>query len=127
MRGRRMVRKQIEDRQSVFHASTSGYTVAEYDFLAWIMNPRLKLKTSLAPWLTNGPTGKAAGDFLNVLLDITAVDAKGMEFHQLASIILIQPAAPVIGRKSRAQRIRTSAEPIVEIKEHRRTLGGGAQ
>src|SRR6202011_6088939 len=95
-----------------------GNAATQDGFFAAVMNPWLKIKTSLAARLANGPTGKAPRDFLHVSLGVAAIHAEGVQLHQLAGVILIQPAASVIWRKSRDRGIRTGAQPIVQVEKH---------
>jgi hypothetical protein len=65
---------------------------------------------------------------LDVPLRVTAVNAERVQFHKLAGVVFIQSASAVVGASHpRHRRVGIGAQPIVQIKEHRRTLGSGEQ
>ena len=91
--------------------------------------------------LLDRPAGERARHLGDVLLRVAAVDAERVQLHQLARVVLVQPArrawrcrragiagmAGVERRRRRAHRGRAcgrsvGAHPVVEIEEHRRAL-----
>ena len=110
------------------------------------------------PWrgLLDRPARERARDFDDVLLRIAAIDAKRVQLHQLAPVVLVEPAllplrprsgsaaSSGIGRRPRPRRrapgdmprssrsrlvvrVGIRALPVVEIEEHRRALRGRAE
>src|ERR1700739_2259933 len=63
----------------------------------WIMKALVKPELRIALRLPDGPAGETARHFDDVLLRIPAVNAKRMQFHQLAAVILIQAALLLFG------------------------------
>src|SRR5262249_32260756 len=86
-------------------------------------DPRLEIKTPFAPRLANCPAGQATSNLLDVALRVAAVNAKGVQFHELTGVVFIESPAAVVGAAHpRGRRVGIGAQPIVEIKEHRWTL-----
>jgi hypothetical protein len=54
--------------------------------------PRLGRLARLGLWRQDRPTGEGAGDLDDVLLGVAAVDAEGVELHQLAGVVLVDAA-----------------------------------
>ena len=115
--------KEINDAQAVFHSSSRRDAIAENDLLAVVVDPRFEIEAAFAARLADRPAGQATGHLLDVPLGITAIDAKRVQFHKLAGVVFIQSPSPVVGASHpRGRRVGIGAQPIVEIKEHRRTL-----
>src|SRR5947208_7191988 len=98
--------------------------------------------------LINRPSREAARHFRDVFLRVTAVDAKRVQLHQFASVVLVQPAlvflrlriahwtrrpgpaessaAPLLARRAlhglSLPPPWISAQKIVQVKKHRRAL-----
>ena len=53
----------------------------------------VEFEIAAAPRIANGPAGEAAGHFGYVLLGVSAIDAEGVQFHQLAAVVFIQALA----------------------------------
>src|SRR5258708_6262461 len=70
----------------------------------------------------DGPTGEAARHFDNVLLRIAAVYAERVQFQQLAAVVLVQSSFWLSTTPHRRS-VRRNRLPVVQIKQHRRTLG----
>src|SRR6185295_2521047 len=92
LRGGRMACQKIDDLNTVVHAAERD-PPPQHDFLARIVQAWLETKLGIAARPQKRPAGKAARDFTHVLLRVAAIDAKSMKFHQLASVIFIEPAA----------------------------------
>src|ERR1051326_6054625 len=149
-----MMGENVEHHQSVFHAATGGNLMTENNLLAvvvcaWVEKERTGSSPhgiaesgvaltitrqdhghccGAAARLKDRPTGKAARHFLAVLLRVTTVDAERVQFHQLARVVLVDAASLLLLRsensRTTAARIRTHALKVIEIKQHRRALGG---
>src|ERR1700733_1802347 len=93
--------------------------------------------------LLKSPAGEDLGNFRDIFLRVTTVDTECVQFHQLASVILVQAIAlalrlfrrwislvigtpPVFvcvpGNAVSDVGIRSHAEPVVEIEQHGGTL-----
>jgi hypothetical protein len=59
------------------------------------------------------PAGEGAGDLDDVLLAVAAVDAQGVELHQLAGVVLVDPLLPLLLRREGRAR-----EPVLARREH---------
>src|ERR1051325_621502 len=83
---------------------------------------------SAAARLENGPTGKAARYLLHVFLRVTAINSERVQFHQLARVVFVDAASLLLLRpedsRTTTTGIGTHALEVVEIKKHRRALGG---
>jgi hypothetical protein len=102
-------------------------TGTEHDLFALVVNARLETEARFAARLANRPAGKTARDFVHVLLRVAAVDPQSMKLHQLARVVLVEPAPAIIRSHLRRGGVRTGAQPIVQIKKHRGALRRGAQ
>src|SRR6516162_1553828 len=130
------------------------------------MQLRLEDEPPAVARFLQGPAGKYASNFSDVLLRVTPVHAEGMQLHKLAGVVFIQPIASLrlsllgaigLGRSLRSRgwirhrprskgavdpvssgirlrrtprrplRIRPFALPVVQVKQHRRTLSGRHQ
>ena len=63
----------------------------------------------------DGPTREAARDFLHVLLRVTAVDAEGMQLHQLACVIFVDAASLLLLLRSLLLRVVTHSQVTQRI------------
>src|SRR6266849_6390779 len=108
------------------------------------MHTRLKPEAATFFRLFDGPTREHLGNFGDVFLRVSAVDAESVKLHQLAAIVFVQAAChlsfsverPILntpiaaflvasGRDSQSNvRAGTYAQPVVEVKQHRGTLRG---
>ena len=72
---------------------------------------------------------KQTRHFPYVLLRVAAIDAQGVEFHQLARIVFVQAAAFRLRAQAfcLGRRVGRDAQPIIQIEEHGRTLRGGGE
>ena len=72
---------------------------------------------------TDGPAGQDARQRDHVGLAVAAIDAQRVQLHEFARVILVQPLELAPRPRAAGRRV----EPVVEIEQHRRMLGGGAQ
>ena len=125
-RGRRVRGEDIEYTLAVLLAAATVDPMPQDHLLAVIMNPRLELEASALPGHFNRPTGECAGYVLHVLLGVAAVHAERMQFHELAGVIFVEPArrptSPVL-----PVLVRRRTLPVIEVEEHRRTVGRRAK
>ena len=144
--------------------------VPEHALGAGLVHALVELEVAAALWLRDGPPGEALGHLDHVLLAVAAVHAQGVQFHQLAGVVLVQPAALLplrlallprlrcLGGRARRPRralgiaegpsqhaavaaeaappagaiagevgVGAHAQPVVQVEEHGRALGGGFQ
>src|SRR5262249_48791330 len=87
-----MPRENIDHPHSVTDPTARRDCVAENRLASAVVHPRTKHKSASLKGSIDCPAGKASSYFLYVLLCITAVDAKRVKLHQLARIVLIDPA-----------------------------------
>src|SRR5947208_320297 len=98
-------------------------------------------KVKPPPWfgLLQSPSGENSRDLSDIFLSVAAVDSERVQFHKLAPIVFIQAGtpslallynqrtvscAPSIAFRNSVRNIgvRSHAQPIVQIEQHRRTL-----
>ena len=81
---------------------------------------------TLVEWLDR-PAGKDPGHLSHIILAIAAIDTERVQLHQFAAIVFIESPRSGLRRLPRLHtgglRVRPNAEPVVEVEEHRRTLG----
>ena len=77
---------------TIVHATAGWNDVAEYNFLAFIVQLVVVEKAASFARLENGPAGEAARHLRYILLRITAVHAERVQLHQLAAVVFIQAA-----------------------------------
>src|SRR5271170_1351269 len=109
----------------------------EYKLGPGFVHSRIELEATALGGLVDGPSGKNFGHLGDILLRVAAVDAQGMEFEQLASVIFVQtiaalgriwsrvgaPVGPGMGRNSQSlRRVRPHAQPVVQVKQQCRAL-----
>src|SRR5262245_9662738 len=103
------MREDVEHHQAVLDSAPRRNLVAQDYLLAVVVYALVKKEAagiatcaftrhrihrrSTAARLEDGPAGKTARDFLNVLLCVTAVNAECVQFHELARVVLIDPAS----------------------------------
>ena len=118
-RGRWMKRHEVEHAINVRRAEAGTDGLAEDNFRAVVVEVLPKFDAALVEQFlgTHGPAGEAAGDFHHVALRVAAVDAEGVQLHQLAGVILVGLFAGVVA----------AIHAPVEIPEHRGTERGGAE
>src|SRR5437667_12684725 len=92
--------QKVEDLQSIVHSAARRNPVAQDRFLTGIVNPWLEIELRCALRPSNGPAGEATRDFLHVFLRVTAVDAKRVEFHQLALVCYVEAVYSFIRHQS---------------------------
>src|SRR5579862_6039880 len=118
--------------------------MAENKFWSGLVLARVELKSATLKWFVDGPSGEHLRDFRDIALGVPAVDAERVQFEQFAPVILVEAAVCFLpgvrcgksgittravgpGTRRDAERlhgIRPDAQPIVEIKQHRRTFRG---
>src|SRR6185436_12432590 len=79
----------VEHFLAFLHAATSGELASENDLLVRIVDRRIELE--LAAGALERPAGERARNVDHVLLGVPAVHAEGVELHQLAGVVLVQP------------------------------------
>src|SRR5207245_8343158 len=89
--------------------------------------------------LLQSPSGENSRDLSDIFLSVAAVDSECVQFHKLAPVVFIQAGTPslallynqrtvscapaIVFRNSvRNFGVRSHAQPIVQIEQHRRTL-----
>src|SRR5690349_11152818 len=77
-------------------AVTGGELLSEDHLLARVGDRRVE--DVFAGLSIECPSGERARDFLHVLLGVPAVDAERVQFHQLASVVLVQAATAALLR-----------------------------
>ncbi len=82
----------VEHALAIVHAAAGFDRVAEHDLFAAVVARRREHEPRSLARL-HRPTGERASDVDDVLLCVAAVDAEGMQLHQLAGVILVDPAA----------------------------------
>src|SRR5579863_324187 len=92
----RIAGKQIEHLFPIPHPAGIDL-VPENHLRIRIMEALVKPKLRVSLGLANGPAGETARHLNDVFLRISAVNAKRMQFHQLAAVILIQTALLFFG------------------------------
>jgi len=71
------------------------------------------------------PAGEAARDLDHVLLRVAAVHSEGVQLHELAGVVLVEPHAPARVGAAGHHEVGARAEPVVEVEEHRGMTRGG--
>src|SRR6266700_4544101 len=151
-----MMRQQVQHLHSFFLPVLFD-PLAEDNFLARLMAALFETEVSTFARLANCPAREDARYFRDIILRVTAIDAEGVQFHQLASVVFIQAVTigfalrwPLVFGKTgcsetssasvssttvprvapqskRLIRIRSNAQPVIKIKEHGRALRSGHQ
>src|SRR5579863_2186886 len=85
-----MRRENVKNLQAVAEAAPRGDVMAEHGLGTVVVQARIKKELRFALRLAQGPAGEAARHFNHVPLGIAAVDAQGVKFHELATIVLIE-------------------------------------
>ncbi len=117
--------------------------MAQYDLLPCIVDPGAEAESASLLTAGNRPAGQCAGDIDHILLGVAPIHTKCVQLEELAAVILVEAgcaparrwgsvpvgigagqhtAAPRPGFQRRLGAVR-DAFPIVEIEQHRRTLG----
>ncbi len=132
-------------RLAAFLLSARFDAMPQHVLVSGFMHPFLESEAAALFGLLQGPSGEDTGDLSNIFLGIAAVHTERVEFQQFAAIVLIQAAALAFGLLHRGGtalpgrpapvvivvalwdavgeiRIRSYAQPVVEIEEHGRTL-----
>jgi len=60
--------------------------------LAAVVELGVELELPAVSAAAHSPSGETSGNFGNVLLSVSAVDAKRVKLHQLTGVVLIQPS-----------------------------------
>ena len=145
------MRQQIDHVFAVAHA-TGVNLLPQHDLGIGIVHAVIEFECCLLLGLLDRPPGEAARHFGDIFLGVPTIDAQRVQLHQLAAVIFVQPArvfllllrhrrgrpglpvaapARLLAHSSfgcgavRGSRVR--AKEIVEIKQHRRTLGRRGQ
>src|SRR6185295_15378986 len=135
LRRRRMARKDVEHRQTIFDSTACGNLVTQNCLLAVIVRAvveeeRSCISTSCfshhrihcratAARLEDGPTSKTTSYFLHVFLRVATLDAECVELHQLARVVFVDTTPLLLLRHSQPLHgVGTDALKVVEIKEH---------
>ena len=144
------MQQQVEHLLAVFHPARVNF-LAQHVLGIRIVQPLVEFESRVATRLVNCPSGEAARHLGHVFLRVAAVHAQRVQLHQLARVILIQPAlisflrllrirhrrrpapphsprsvAPSLAhgafRSDALRRARVRAQPVVQVKQHRRAL-----
>ena len=91
LRGRGMMRQDVDHLQPVLLAAARGNLVAQHDLLAGIVHEAGEHEFGLRVGLPDGPAGEAARHRDHVLLGVAAVHAERVQFHHLAAVVLVEP------------------------------------
>src|ERR1700731_465562 len=86
-----ILRQEIEDLLSILDPA-AFYIFSEYALWAGIVNSLVEIKYRIFARRRNRPSRERARDFDHVFLLVSAIDAQGVQLHQLAAIIFIQAA-----------------------------------
>ncbi len=118
-RRRRMPRHGLEQDLGIALASARGDLDAEHALAPVVVLVGVELDDRLAEavLVAHRPTGQTARGLHHVLLRVAAVHAERVQLEQLARVVLVRPL------DRRALHVRAS----VEVPEHRRAGGRGAQ
>src|ERR1700693_964052 len=101
---------------------------------AWI-----ELEAAALRRVINGPSRKNFGSLGDVALRVTAIYAQRVQLQQFAAVLFIEPGGALAslwprpritvrvrtGMRRNSQsprRVRTHAQPVVQVKQHRRTF-----
>src|SRR5439155_10649761 len=104
---------------AVVRAAARGYPQAEDGLLAAVVHERTEDEARGVARTVDRPARERARHLGDVLLRVAAVDAERVQLHQLARVVLVEAGAlAAIGPEPRRE-VRSRAEPVVEVKEHR--------
>src|SRR6478672_9061887 len=103
-----MTGKDVQNLFAIFYASPSAQRVPEHCFRQRVMLLATKREHTWFARRRDGPTRECARYLDDIVLRIPAIDAKRMELQQLAGVVLIESIL--------------SAQVVVEIKQHGRTV-----
>ncbi len=131
MRRDRAIRKQMQNLHA-FRLAVEGELMPQGDFLSGLVTARVKGVISALVGPLNVPAGKDLRHLGDVALRVSAVDAEGVEFHQLARVVFIEShrtrfsglAVHAHLGTPRGEGMRTDALGLVEIEEHGGALRG---
>ena len=151
-----MAREKIQHRVTFLFAASGREFLTQNHLRAGIMRFRAEQKAAAIGTARQCPSRQGVRDLDDILLGVAAIDTHRMQFHQLAGVILIEPAltlpelrdlrtllrdrdrncgrassgnATLHGRnlaKRRASAVSNTL-PIVQVVQHCRTLGDRAQ
>src|SRR2546425_8592816 len=113
--------------------------VPEKDLVARLVNPLFKSKAAALLGLFKSPSGKTSRALSDIFLSVAAVDSERVQFHKLAPVVFIQAGTPSLAlpynrwtvscapaiafRHSVCNLgVRSYAQPIIQVEEHRRAL-----
>jgi len=105
----------VEDLLTVLLSAAGFDPVAKHQLLAVVVHPRLEAEAAALAGVRDGPARERARDFLYVLLRVAAVDPERVELHQLACVVLVQPARRSLGVRA-LRRGRPDALPVIQEK-----------
>src|SRR4030095_8729249 len=76
--------------------ATAGFDlVSQHRLRAIVVQHPSELEFPILPRSGNGPTGETACHLDDVLLGVSSVDAKCMELHQFARVVLVESQFPI--------------------------------
>ena len=116
--------------QQVNHLNTLPLSAAanldpQHPFFATIVHATVE-EVFRAPARPECPAGKAACYFHHIFLGVSAVHAQCVKLHQLAGVVLVQPASAVSPASAAAvTTVGRRALEVVQVKKHGRVPGGG--
>src|SRR5262249_34258574 len=113
----------------ILNAAIGRDSLAQNDLLSTIVHLRTKDKTGTHAGAIDGPTREGPCHFRYVLLRVTSIDTQGVEFHQLAGIVLINARLSLgiarsrpISQESPDRRRWRGGEMVIQVEQHGRTL-----
>ena len=106
-----MTREDVEHLFAVLDPAAGGQRMAQHHLRVRVVLVAAKDECHWLVRPVDRPSGQRTRDFLHVLLRIAAVHPERVELHQLARVVLVQPAP--------------RAEMVVEVVEHRRAVRDG--
>src|SRR2546430_7330134 len=133
-----MSSEQVQHFASFFFAI--GFdAVSENDLVARLVHTLFESKAAALFGLLQSPSGENSRDLSDIFLSVAAVDSERVQFHKLAPIVFIQAGTPSLAllynqrtvscapsiafrHSVRNIGVRSHAQPIVQIEQHRRTL-----
>src|SRR5262245_16660827 len=152
-----MAGKNIEHLFTIVLAAAGLDAMAQHQFVPVVVQLRDEAEGAATPRIVDRPACERASDFCDVFLGVPAVDPERVQFQQLASVVLVQtlwrlrplvhlpgwarhrrkpPTALAPDRAGSAESSLTGnwmwsiwicAHPVIQVKEHCRTLRGRAK
>ena len=146
-----MAGQDLENLLAIMQAASRLYRMAKYHLGPIVVKTGLEPEAPAAARSVDRPSREGTGDLRDVLLRVAAVYAERMQLHQFARVVLVEairgalrlrrplpgarrshslsrpfrsPGCPPAPRRVNMRAVRIGAHPVVEVKQHRRALGG---